>query len=350
MSEVLVEITRGPLVETLHRGDIAVVDTHGNLLYLAGDPRGKVAYWRSSAKPFQAMPIVYTGAADRWGFTPADLALFCASHNGEPAHTERALHVLQRIGLNPEYLRCGAHLPFDAESALALQRAGQAPSSLHSNCSGKHAGMLALAVHLGAAPEGYLDAAHPVQQEILANVARMSGLAPAAITLGVDGCGVPCFGLSVYHMALAFARLADPSGLEQPYRAAAARVGDAMTAHPYLVAGKQRICTDLMALGGGRIVAKSGASGVYCLGLRPEFAAQIPALAGGRSGVGLAVKMEEGGHLGAREIAMLAALQQLGALDQGQLAALQSYARPVVKNVAGREVGAGRPAYALRRA
>lgn len=349
MSEVLVEITRGPLVETLHRGDVAVVDTAGRLLYAAGDPRRKEAFWRSSAKPFQAMPIVYTGAADAFGFSPEDLALFCASHNGEPVHTERALAVLQRIGLGPEFLRCGAHLPYDAATARALQQAGQAPGPLHSNCSGKHSGMLSLAVHLGASPEGYLDPGHPVQREILANVARMAGLAPGAIHLGVDGCGVPCFGLSVYHMALAFARLADPQELEPPYRAAAERVREAMLAHPYLVAGRGRICTDLMRQGAGGIVAKSGASGVYCVGLKPELVQRLPAFAGLRGGVGLAVKLEDGGGLGSREVAVVEALRQVGALGPEQLAALRAYARPEVKNVAGRTVGEGRPAFTLRR-
>lgn len=346
--EPLVEITRGPLVETIHRGALAVVDAAGNLLYRAGDPRGKVAYWRSAAKPFQAMPVVYSGAADRWGFAPADLALFAASHNGEPAHTGRVQAVLERIGLGPGHLRCGAHLPYDPETAQAVQRAGQPPSSLHSNCSGKHAGMLALALHLGADPAGYLEPEHPVQREILANVARCAGLAPEAIALGVDGCGVPCFGLSVYHMALAYARLADPDALAEPYRGAALRVRDAMTAHPYMVAGKKRLCTDLMALGGGRLVAKSGASGIYCVGLLPGAVRALPALAGARGGVGLALKMEDGGALGSREIAVLEALRQLGVLDQGALGALVEYARPVVRNVAGRAVGEGRPAFTLQ--
>ncbi len=352
MSEILVEMTRGPLAESVHRGDVAVVDSEGRLLYLAGDPGRKRTYWRSSAKPFQAMPVVYTGAADRWGFGPEEIALICASHNGESVHTERVAAMLQRMGLGQEALRCGAHAPYDPETARELRRLGVRPSSLHSNCSGKHTGMLALSLHLGADPGDYLAPEHPVQQEILANVARMTGLDPGQIVLAVDGCGVPCFGLSIYQMALAFARLAAPKTVAEPYGEAARRVRDAMMAHPYLVAGRQRLCTDLMGLTGDLLVAKSGASGVHCLGLRPEAVSALPALAGisPGAGVGVAVKLEDGGGLGSREVAVLEVLRQLGVLSSHQLDSLHSYARPVIRNVAGLAVGEGRPAFVLQQA
>lgn len=365
MSVVLVEATRGPLAETLHRGDVAVVDAAGRLLYRAGHPREKVTFWRSSAKPFQAMPLVYTGAAERWGLDAADLALCCASHSGEPAHTDRALAILARIGLGEEWLRCGAHPPHDPETAEALRREGRGPTPRHSNCSGKHAGMLALARHMGWPCEGYLEPDHPVQRVILENVCAVTGLAAGDIPLGVDGCGVPTFGLSVYHMALAFARLVDPDaipeapgqGVELPAgvappapaerRRAAAAVCRAMMDHPYLVAGRNRADTDLMQAVPGRVVCKGGASGVWCLAIPPAVARQVPALAGAQGGVGVALKIEDGGALGSREVAGLAALAQLGVLGPADLERLAAWARPPVKNVAGRVVGEVRSAFRL---
>ncbi|MGH2499707.1 MAG: asparaginase, partial [Candidatus Limnocylindria bacterium] len=332
MSEVLIEVTRGPLVETMHRGDVAVVDAAGRLVAAVGGPRAKVAFWRSSAKPFQCLPVVAAGAADRFGLGPQDLALFCGSHNGEPVHVARAEAVLRRIGLGAAALACGAHPPLDGPSAAALRRDRAEPSALHNNCSGKHAGMLALAVHLGADPRRYLEPGQPVQREILASVRRFTGLADEEIALGVDGCGVPCFGIAVDRMALAFARLMDPSAVVEPHRGAAGRVRAAMLAHPYLVAGRDRFDTALMALGGGRILAKGGASGVQCVGLE--------------GGLGVALKIEDGaaGPGRAREVATVEVLRQLGALDAAGVAALGRFARPVVRNVAGREVGEARAA------
>lgn len=335
MSVPLVEGSRGPLVETVHRGDLAVVDADGRSRFSAGEPLAKRAFMRSSAKPLQAMPIVYTGAAERWGFDDADLAIFCASHNGEPVHTERVERVLGRIGLGPEHLRCGVHPPLDAVRAREMRAAGEAPTVLHSNCSGKHAGMLALALHLGADPSGYLEPGHPVQREVIANVARMAGVEPADIALGVDGCGVPCFGITVFEAALAFARLANPGSLGEPYRAAAVRVRDAMRSNPYLIAGRGRFDTDVMTTARGRVVSKGGASGVHCIAVD--------------GGTGVAVKIEDGGSppYSQAAVAAIEALRQLGTLDGAALAALGHHARPVIRNVAGRDVGGARPVFTL---
>ncbi len=335
MSISLVEGSRGPLVETVHRGDVAVVDADGRSRCSAGDPRMKRAFLRSAAKPFQAMPIVYTGAAERWGFDDADLAIFSASHSGEPVHTDRVASLLARIGLGVEDLRCGAHAPLDAKTARAMRESFEAPTALHSNCSGKHSGMLALALHLGADTAGYLEPDHPVQREILASVARMAGEDPASIPLGVDGCGVPCFGLTVFQAGLAFARLAEPGSLAEPYRAAAARVRDAMRAHPYLVAGRGRFDTDVMTAGAGRVVAKGGASGVQGIGVE--------------GGIGIAVKIEDGGSppYSQAAVAAIEALRQVGALGDPALSALGDHARPKIRNIAGREVGGARPVFTL---
>jgi L-asparaginase II len=337
MSATLVELIRNGLVDEIHRGDLAIVSADGELLAGAGDPQGKVAFWRSSAKPFQAIPLVASGAATRLGLTPEDIALMSASHNGEPVHVALAASLLARTGHEVEDLECGAHAPLDPASARELERRGEQPTPLHNNCSGKHAGMLALADELGAPFAGYRAPEHPVQRAMLESVARFSGLEPAAIPLGLDGCGVPCFGLSIYRMALAYARLMrPPADAPEAVRGASARVREAMMAHPYLVAGRERIDTDLMQALPGAILSKVGAGGVQCIGL-PE-------------GIGIAVKLDDGGtsaSVGSTPpgVAALAALRGRGVLDDDAWAALEPYARPAVRSIAGELAGHARAAF-----
>lgn len=349
MSAVLLEMTRGPLVENRFRGSIAVVDGTGRLLLSAGDPE-MVTYWRSAAKPIQAMALVQTGAADRFGFRPEHLALFAASHNGEPVHTAGVAEALQLAGVGPEALQCGIHAPFDRETAEKTPE----PTAVHNNCSGKHTGMLALARHLGLALTHYLDPASPLQQRILATVAEAVGMEPGEIAIGVDGCGVPVFGLPISRMALAYARLADPAAMQAgtvgPQGAgadlaeagglaeAARRFRDAMRAHPYLVAGRKRICTALMQ--NLPVVAKSGADGVYSVGILPEAVERLPLLQalGAKGGVGLAVKMESGAGR-ERDLVVVEVLEQLGLLGEAEREALSWWRPGPIKNHARREVG-----------
>jgi L-asparaginase II len=338
MSVPLVEVVRGPLVEAVHRGDLAVVDNSGVLRAGVGDPDSKITYLRSSAKPFQTMPLVYGGAAARWGFGADDLAVCCSSHNGEPMHTERIASLLERIGLASSDLACGAHPPLHRDTAAALVRDGVDASVLHSNCSGLHTGMLAQSRQLDVDVLGYEAPSHPVQQEILANVSRFTGLAPADIAVGIDGCSAPCYGVSLYHMAFAYARLMAPGDLSEPYASAAAAIRGAMTGHPQLVAGTGRFDTDVMELGQGSLVAKGGASGVQCVGIA--------------GGVGVALKIEDGaeGHASPARpttVAATAALCQLGILDETQVAALGEHARPSLDSLAGEKVGEVRPAFTL---
>jgi L-asparaginase II len=348
MTTTLVETTRGTLAETVHSGDVAVVDTTGRLLYRAGDPTRKVAFWRSAAKPVQAIPLMACGAYDRFGLEPQDLALCCASHSGEPEHTERVARMLERIGLTPAALRCGPRRPIHGPSAQALLRAGREPTDLHSDCSGKHAGMLALTVHLGGDSERYLNAASPAQREIVRAVCRLTDLRDDELVVAPDGCDAPNFALPVDRMALAYARIADPESLDEPYRSAAARVRDAMTAHPWFVAGTERFCTAAMTVVRG-LVAKGGASGVFCAGLTPELTRSSPALRDVGGGVGLALKMVDGGPLGSREVVASEVLRQLGVLDEPAAAALEEFARPVLRNSVGRPTGEARPAFRLER-
>lgn len=336
----LVEVTRGPLVEMVHMGAIAVVDSRGHLLASVGSPDLRT-YWRSSAKPFQAMAIVTSGAADAFDLDDSDIAISCASHNGEPVHQAAVLKLLGKLGLGQELLKCGVHAPYDKETAADMAASGQKPTSLHANCSGKHSGMLATAKQMQAPLETYREIDHPVQQAILQIIAEMSGQAPAEVAMAADGCGVPSFGLSLRRMALSFARLAAPDDAPERLQGAARRVRNAMMAHPYNVAGKGRICTDLMQAMPGQVVAKSGAAGVYCVGLLPEVE--------GEPGLGLAIKVADGVGV-AREASVVEALEQLGRLPRAVRDLLAHYHTQPVKNLAGDKlVGALRPVFTLGR-
>lgn len=346
---VVMELTRGSLVETVYRGDAAVVDGSGRLLFQVGDGK-KVTFWRSAAKPIQALPILQTGAADAFGFRTEHLAIFAASHNGEPIHVQTVNEALQMAGLSHELLQCGAHSPFDRPSAEALKAVGAEPQTVHNNCSGKHTGMLALAAHLGLSLADYLDPQSALQRRILADLADVVGLAPDQIVLGTDGCGVPVFGMPLANMAYAYARLAGPDHMPPTRRQAAQRMRDAMMRHPYLIGGRKRICTELMSLEGGRFIAKSGAEGVYSVGILPEAAAASPVLrkAGAVGGVGITVKVEDG-NSDARHLMVVEILRQLGLLTEQDLSALVRYRPGPIHNWAGTEVGQRRAPFVLEK-
>lgn len=258
MSEPLVEVVCGCLVDAIHRGDLTVVDSDGNLRASVGDPRGKIAYSRSAAKPVQALPLISSGAAERWGFTPRDLALVAGSHNGEPVHVSHASALLAKVGGNVGDLTCGTHLPLDPDSAADVLRGQEQVSPLHNNCSGKHIGMLALAAHLGATRVGYTSADHPVQAAILDAVCSFSALEPDAVMIGTDGCGVLCYGTSVYHLALAFARLMNPVGVSERYAEAAHGIRAAMAGGPRPTARRGRTCRPTVGDGSAAAVVDGG--------------------------------------------------------------------------------------------
>jgi L-asparaginase II len=262
-AESVVEVVRNAVPESWHRVHVAVVDARGVLRASTGDPE-LCTFIRSSSKPMQALALVEDGAAERFGITSAELALCCGSHAGSARHVAAAESILAKAGFGPDALACGPHAPFDVEAQRALAEAGLEPGRLHNNCSGKHAGMLLLARARGWAPEGYHRVEHPVQGRMLAEVARWSRMPQEAVGLGTDGCGVVTFALPLRHMALAYASLAAAARRGDP---GPARVVDAMTAHPEMVAGNGRICTELARVAGGRIFAKIGAEGVYCVGV-----------------------------------------------------------------------------------
>ncbi|WP_019121578.1 asparaginase [Brevibacillus massiliensis] len=322
---VIAKAYRGGVVESTHLGHVAVVDGSGTLLYQYGDPF-RLTYARSSMKPIQTIPVIETGAADRFGFEPADISLCCASHSGEPRHRSRAMKMLNAAGQPESVLRCGTHVPRDEESYKQLIRDGKELTPIFSNCSGKHAGMVATAVHMGEDPTDYNLPEHPVQQRILDAVADIVCYPKEKIHMGIDGCGVPVHRLPLANYAWGYARLARPETITSPIRQAAVRrITDAMTAHPEMVGGKERYCTDLMSAFAGRVIGKAGAEAVYCLGDRER-------------GLGIAVKIEDGG---ARAVYAVVneVLRQLGIGTDGPLDKLQAYTNPEVKNMSGIVVG-----------
>jgi len=340
-ASALVEVTRGSLVESRHRGFIAVVDAAGAIVASLGDI-GTPVWFRSAAKPFQAIPIIASGAATRYGFTPRELAVIAGSHSGENAHLETVLSILNKIALDESALKCGAHLPFDEASAKRLRGENREPSALHNSCSGKHAGMLAFAKHIGEPVENYLDPDHPIQRRIRSTLARFADAPVDEIKIAVDGCSAPVFGLSVEAMARSYARLAGArrAGVEPEMAAAADAIFSAMIEYPEMVGGtRDRLDTDLMLAAKGEIISKVGAEGAQLLGVKPNE--RYP------KGLGIAIKIEDGDIRRARDPVVIETLRQLGLLDDAQLAALASYARSTIFNHRKIEVGEVRTCFKL---
>lgn len=324
---VLVELWRGSLVESRHRGHLAAVSTQGDLLSAVGDPH-YVTYMRSAAKPFQALAIVHSGAYKELDLSPRELAVACASHNAEGEHLEAVASILRKAGLKEDYLDCGCHAPFHSDTLAAMIREGCPPDSLHHNCSGKHAGMLAVCCVAGWPLEGYTDPEHPLQSYLLDIISIWMDIPLAEIVLGVDGCGAPVVGLPVSTMAGGWARLAAGVSPLLEWSEPAQLVRSAMKAHPFLVGGTGRICS---ALNDDRtpFLAKGGAEGVYCMGSLED-------------GWGLAVKIEDGGGRASGVAALRAALD-LPARRAEVPGHLEVWLKAPVRNTRGQEVGHIRP-------
>jgi len=327
---VLARVYRGPHVESVHRGNLAVVDERGRLLHGCGDPHLPV-YARSAAKPFQAMPLLLAGGEKRFRLGDAEIALLCASHGGEPAHVSLARDLLKRGGFGPADLGCGAHAPMHEPSARALVRRGEAPTALHNNCSGKHAGLLLACKALDLPSAGYTDPSHPLQRRIRTLLARHADIPESRITIAVDGCNLPVFRLPLSALAAAYARLAAPRlpGEDRASAAVRARLVRAMGKRPDMVAGTGRFTTDFMAAGKGRWIGKEGAEGVYAVAVLPARGART---------LGIAFKLDDGSAR-PRDAVTLAALERLGLLPLEIRRALATYAEPVVLNAVGAEVG-----------
>lgn len=318
MSEpILVRVRRAGRIESTHRVHLAVMRADGSLVAAAGDP-DVPAYFRSSAKPFQAMPLVAT-RADALALSDEEVAITCGSHTGAPRHLAVAGGILAKVGLDHHALACGFQWPRDASSEEAV-RAGAEKTALYNNCSGKHAGFLALAVSHGHDPADYLRPQHPAQDMILRSVAHWTGAANGGLDLGVDGCSAPTPRLPLRAIAGAWARFASPDA-----DAVARRVRGAMLRHPEMVAGDGRFDTALMRTGAGSIVAKVGAEGVYAVGLVDR-------------GVGLAWKCEDGAFR-ALPPAVLATLVRAGAVTDAAAQAMPQFRTPDVRNYSDLLVG-----------
>lgn len=324
---ILVELTRGELVESVHRGALAVVDAGGAVVASLGDIAAPV-YSRSSLKPMQAMVLVESGAAEAFGLSDEEIALACASHSGEPMHTTRVAAWLQRLGLSEKDLACGAHPSRYEPVAEAMIRAHEKPTRLHNNCSGKHAGFLTVARHWDVATEGYERIDHPVQRAVAAVVKDLSGA--ANLPYGIDGCAAPNFAASLTAFALGAARMASGKGLAKPRADAAKRILGAMITHPELMSGTGRVCATLIRASDGAAAVKTGAEGF--------FGGWIT----GR-GLGIAIKIDDGAGRAA-ETVIAAVLEKLGLLGDGARTVL----RAPVLNTRGATVGERRPAQALK--
>lgn len=337
----LVEVWRGPIIESLHRGHLIAVDSHGQTVAELGAPES-VTFIRSSGKPFQAIPLITSGAADRFGFTEQEIAIACGSHSGEPIHVETVQSMLKKIALGEDALRCGVHEPFSVEVSRELARKQQSPNVLQNNCSGKHAGMLAVAKHLGAPIESYDEPSHPVQQLILQTVSKFAAIPVDQIVIGTDGCAAPVFGLPVRAMALMYARLVNAStDFEPAVKDAGRRIVNAMIQFPEMVGGsKDRLDTEMIRAGNGRLISKIGAEGVYTVGVLP--CDDWP------NGLGLAIKVEDGDDKRARPPAVIEALRQLGVLRESEITALATYAPTPITNRRGERVGEARAAFSLK--
>ena len=320
-------VERGGLSTSWHHGAAAVVTPEGRLVARVGSETVET-YLRSAAKPFQALPLVEAEGVERWSLSKADLALICSSHQGTPAHTTRVEALLSRADLPVSELRCGAHWPFDVESCRRLRAAGLEPSSLHNNCSGKHAGLLLACRILGDPLDSYLDPDHPLERRILESLALCCRLDVSDIGVGVDGCGMPCFRMSLEAASRGFAALADPSAaaLPEPVALALGRIADAMTDSPEMVSGPGTFTTRLMEVTAGRVLGKEGAGGLYGVAVRGPVA------------LGLVVKIADGADR-ARPGVVLDLLRQLGSLSAAELGQLSDFHRPKLVNARGEEVG-----------
>lgn len=310
---------------------MAAVTPEGRLVAFQGDPRA-ATFLRSAAKPFQCVPLLLAGVAERHGLEIPDIALICASHGGTPAHVERAAGLLARGGFSVADLLCGAHWPMDAQAAEELRRECREPSPLHNNCSGKHAGMLLACQALGLPTGDYVARDHPWQERILGHVAAFCGVPEEEIGLAVDGCSVPTFRLPLAATARGYAALAHPeaAGLAGETVAAVDTIVRGMTGAPEMVAGPGRFTTRLMQVTGGRVLAKEGAEGFYGLAVRGPVA------------LGIAVKIADGGER-CRDGVVLDLLRQTGSLSGEEFAELSGHYRPVLRNCRGLEVGEVRP-------
>lgn len=334
MSEILVNVTRGTLVEGIHRGDIAVVDSSGKLLYSIGDPY-KVTYMRSAAKPIQTLNVIISGAADKFNFTDEELAIMCASHYGEEFHRKVIENIMKKIGLPICNLLCGATLSLSTEYTKELLWTHAKLNPTNTDCSGKHAGMLAVCLLKGYSTKDYNLEEHPVQKELKKIVSRICEIEENKIIIGIDGCTVPVYGIPLHNMALGFAKIANPDRLPNKYKDACDKVFKAMNNYPKMIAGTNGFCTELIKNCHGKLIGKLGAEGVYCIGIK------------GRD-LGIALKIEDGSYRAVWP-AVIRCLEELKILEEDELKALIEFKEGKNLNNIKVKVGEVKAVYNLKK-
>jgi len=350
----LFEVTRGRIVESIHFGAIAAVDSTGKLLAWYGDPT-VVTYLRSSAKPLQALPLVEQGGDQTFHLTSKEIAIICGSHDGTDEHVEVIKGIQAKVGVQESDLLCGTHLLSHLPTVEAMRARGDLPTPNRHNCSGKHTGMLAQARMRGLPIADYINPEHPIQKSILETFAAMCGIEPERVEIGIDGCSAPNFAIPLSNAALGYARLCDPRSLSQERAGACRRITSAMIANPSMVAGTERFDTRIMEVCSKRIIAKAGAEGFMALGILGG------ALGADSPGIGIVFKVadgdisqrdSEGGfHNRVRPAVALEILKQLGYVSAEELETLSAFGpvRPIT-NARKTIVGETRPAFILQRA
>lgn len=324
VNPVLVDVIRGDLIESRHRGSVAVVDSHGQVALAIGDVLSPV-FPRSGIKPIQALALVETGAAKAFSLGNAQIALACSSHNGAVTHVDIVRTWLGKIGCTESDLVCGPSLPWTDEDKQALYASGEPATTAHDNCSGKHTGFLTVCKHLGFPLEGYTRLDHPIQQRLLGVLEQMTGMDLFDAPKGIDGCGIPTIGVPLGNIALAMARLGDPHDQPEERQAACRRIRSAMANEPYLVAGKGRFCTRVIGALGQAALVKTGAEGVYCATLTDRK-------------LGVALKIDDGSRRAA-EAVMIRILQNLDLITERARGQLLDLLEPGILSRAGRMVG-----------
>jgi len=324
VNPVLVNLWRGNAIESRHRGAVAVVQSDGQLILSMGDVMHHI-FPRSAIKFLQAIPLVESGAMEHFALTDEHIAVSCASHNGEKVHCDLVSGWLDTIGLDANDLECGARLPMHQPTQYEMLARGEGPTRVHHNCSGKHAGLLTTCLHLGDQIKDYRNYRHNAQRRWFEVVESMGSSRVMQLPWGYDGCGIPCLAMPLQRVALAMARFADGAGQDATRSIAIRRIQAAVTKHPYLVAGKERLCTDIMTRLAPRILVKVGAEGCYT--------ACIP-----EQGIGIALKMDDGHDRGAR-VALGAVLQTLGVISSDFAKELEEYISPLLTNSRGDVIG-----------
>lgn len=321
---ILVEVYRGEVLESFHRGVVCIVNSEGKIIYSIGDTQ-QICFPRSALKFFQQIPLLTSGAIEHFGFTQQEIAIFCGSHNGEPQHVEVVRNILSKIGLTEDDLECGAQMPTLKEDQNYLIKNDLKPLKIMNNCSGKHAGFLAYCVFNNLPTKDYINPKHQLHLDILEVIAQFHEYPKDKIQQGVDGCSAPIFAFPVYNQAVAYKNLIHPVKFDEATQKACKLMTDAIIAYPDMIAGKNRYCTDLMAMGEGKLIGKTGADGVYSLGIFEK-------------NYGICIKVDDG-KMGPQYNIAQAVVEQLNILSPSNTEKLRTHKEHINKNFGGIETG-----------